>query len=191
MKLETLLTQNRSTIVNRWLGRILDTYPIDTRKFFKKQKNQFANPVGYTLSEDIDRLYMELLQGIDSDRAAPILDRIIRIRAVQDFSPSRAVGFIFLLKGVIIEKLEKEIRENRLSDELRVFESRIDDLVLIAFEVYKGCREKLYEIRANETKNQVYRLLKRADLICEIPEWEPISEKGKIDNLQVIHNETR
>ena len=191
MKLETLLTQNRSTIVNRWLDQILDTYPDDTHKFLKKQKNQFANPVGYTLSEEIDRLYTELLQGIDSDRATSILDRIIRIRAIQDFSPSQAVGFILRLKEVIREKLETEIQENRLSDELILFESRIDDLILLAFEVYMRCREKLYEIRANETKNQVYRLLKRADLICEIPEWEPASEKGKIDNLQVIHNETR
>jgi len=191
MKLETLLTQNRSTIVNRWLDQILDTYPDDTHKFLKKQKNQFANPVGYTLSEEIDRLYTELLQGIDSDRATSILDRIIRIRAIQDFSPSQAVGFILRLKEVIREKLETEIQENRLSDELILFESRIDDLILLAFEVYMRCREKLYEIRANETKNQVYRLLKKADLISEIPEWEPASEKGKIDNLQVIHNETR
>ena len=191
MKLETLLTQNRSTIVNGWLDQILDTYPEDTHKFLKKQKNQFANPVGYTLSEEIDHLYTELLQGVDSERATPILDRIIRIRAIQDFSPSRALGFIFLLKEIIREKLETEIQENRLSDELTLFESRIDDLILIAFEVYMRCREKLYEIRANETKNHVFRLLKKADLISEIPEWEPVSKKGKINNLQVIHNETR
>ena len=191
MKLETLLTQNRSTIVKRWLGQILDTYPADTHKFLKKQKNQFANPVGHTLSEEVDHLYTELLQGVDSERATPVLDGIIRIRAIQDFSPSRAVGFILLLKGVIRDKLETEIRKNRLSDELTIFESRIDDLVLLAFEVYMRCREKLYEIRANEMKNQVYGLLKRADLICEIPEWEPVSKKGNIDNLQVIHNETR
>jgi hypothetical protein len=191
MKLETLLTQHRPTLVKRWLNHLLDTYPPDTHKFFKKQKNQFANPVGHTLSEEMDHLYMELVQGIDPGRANPILDRILRIRAVQDFSPSRAVGFIFLLKGIIREQLETEIRENRLSDELTIFESRIDDLALLAFEVYMKCREKLYEIRANETKNQVYRLLKKADLICEIPEWEPVSKKDKIDDIQVIHDETR
>ena len=191
MKLETLLTQNRSSIVNGWLDQILATYPADTHKFFKKQKNQFANPVGSTFSEEIDRLYTELVQGLDSERTTPILDKIIRIRAVQDFSPSRAVGFIFPLKRLIREKLEAEIRENGLSDELTMFESRIDDLALLAFEVYVRCREKLYEIKANETKNQVYRLLQRADLICEIPEWKPVSKKDKIDNLQVIHNETR
>ncbi|MBW1888153.1 MAG: RsbRD N-terminal domain-containing protein, partial [Deltaproteobacteria bacterium] len=160
MKLETLLTQNRSTIVKRWLDQILDTYPAETYKFLKKQKNQFANPVGYTLSEEIDHLYGELLQGVDSDRTTPILDGIIRIRAVQDFSPSQAVGFIFLLKGVIRERLKTEIRDNRLSYELTMFESGIDDLALLAFEVYMRCREKLYEIRAKKKKNQVYRLLK-------------------------------
>jgi hypothetical protein len=191
MKLETLLTQNRSTIVNRWLDQILATYPADTHKFFKKQKNQFANPVGSTFSEEIDHLYTVFLEGKEPDSATPILDRIIRIRAIQDFSPSQAVGFLFSLKEIIREKLETEIRENGLSDELTIFESRIDDLALIAFEVYMRCREKLYEIKANEAKNLVYKLLKRADLICEIPEWKPVSKKDKINNLQVIHNETR
>lgn len=191
MKLETLLTENRSIIVNRWLDRVLDSYPAGTHRFFKKQKNRFANPVGSTFSEEIDHLYMELLQGIDSERTTPILDAIIRIRAVQDFSPSQAVGFIFLLKELIREILETEIQDNRLSDELTLFEAQIDELALLAFEVYMRCREKIYEIRANDMKNQVYKLLKRADLLYEIPEWKPVSKKGKIDELPVIHNETR
>jgi hypothetical protein len=33
-----------------------------------------------------------------------------------------------------------------------------------------NCREKLYEIKANEAKNRVSRLLQKAGLICEIQE---------------------
>ena len=49
-------------------------------------------------------------------------------------------------------------------------ESRIDDLALLAFDVYMNCREKLYEIKANEAKNQVSRLLKKAGMIVELPD---------------------
>jgi len=59
--------------------------------------------VGYTISQEINVLYEELLQGrVDSDKTATSLDSIIRIRAIQDFSPHEAVSFVFLLKKAII-----------------------------------------------------------------------------------------
>lgn len=178
MKLHDLLTQKRSKILNRWFDLVLDSYPTDTKRFLKKRKDQFANPVGSTISKEIENLYKELLQGLDPERVSPILDRIIRIRAVQDCSPSQATAFIFLLKKVIREELETELQKNECSDELSMFDSSIDELGLLAFDIYMTCREKLYEIRVNGMKNQVYRLLQRANLIAEIPEWRPDPRKG-------------
>ena len=172
MRLEKLLTQRRSAILDRWTQLILETYPVNTQRFLKKQKDQFSNPVGYTISKEVKNLYKELLQGIDSARVSPIIERIIRVRAIQDFSPSKAVAFIFLLKRVIREELEKEIQENQVFDEFLMLASSLDDLALLAFDIYMECREKIYEIRANEAKNQVSGLLRRAGLIYEIPEWE-------------------
>jgi len=170
--LEKLLEKRRSAILGRWTQLILETYPINTQRFLKKQKDQFSNPVGYTISKEVKNLYEELLQGIDSARVSPIIERIIRVRAIQDFSPSKAVAFIFLLKRVIREELEKEIQENQVFDEFLMLESSLDDLALLAFDIYMECREKIYEIRANEAKNQVSGLLRRAGLTYEIPEWE-------------------
>ncbi|UCF56629.1 MAG: RsbRD N-terminal domain-containing protein [Deltaproteobacteria bacterium] len=178
MKLEKLLSEQSSTILKRWLQLILETYPSDTQRFLKKQKDQFANPVRDTISKETKNIYRELLQGIDREKVSPSLDRIIRIRAVQDFSPSQAIFFIFLLKKVVREVLEKEIRENRLADELLIFESKIDDLAFIAFDIYMKCREKMYELRAKEARNQVSKLLQRAGLMAEIPEWEPSLKEG-------------
>ena len=191
MKLVDLLTNKRSTLVNRWLERAMEAYPADTKRFLRKQKDQFANPVGYTTSKAIDNLYDTFLQTADPERFSPILDKMIRIRAIQDFSPSQALSFIFLLKNVIREELESEIRENRLADELLVFESKIDTVALLAFDIYMQCREKLYEIRVKETKTQVSRLLQRANLQSEIPEWESKPKESDSNNLQLIDNETR
>jgi hypothetical protein len=173
MKLEKLLSEKGPAVLDRWLKLILESYPADTQRFLKKQKDPFANPVRNTISKELENIYKELLKGVDRERVAPFLDGIIRIRAVQDFSPSQAIAFIFQLKKVIREALDKEIGEHQLSDDLLVLESKIDDLALVAFDVYMGCREKIYALSANEARNQVYRLLQKKGLMAEIPEWEP------------------
>jgi hypothetical protein len=80
------------------------------------------------------------------------LDAILKIRSVQDFSPSKAVGFIFLLKRAIGETLKNEICRESVMSEWLGFQSRIDDLALHAFDIYMGCREKICEIRVNQAK---------------------------------------
>lgn len=180
MKLEKLLAQNKAPIVGRWLDLIFETYPDDAQSFLRKQKDHFANPVGTTLSKEIENLYDEVIEGLEPDRVSPILDRIIRIRAIQDFSPSQAVNFIFLLKKAIkIETSAERLKDQPLED-LTIIESRIDNLALLAFDIYMQCREKLYEIRANETNNRLSRLLQRAGLISEIQDNQPdIKNRGK------------
>ncbi|MDP3029969.1 MAG: RsbRD N-terminal domain-containing protein [Deltaproteobacteria bacterium] len=170
--LESLLSQKKSAIVKKWFNAILETYPAETAKFLSSQKNQFANPVGSTVSHGIENIFQELLQaqGIDPEKVSPFLDKIIRIRAIQDFSPSQAVAFVFFLKKVIREVLAFDIQKNQLSEELLALEARIDDLALLSFDIYMKCREKLYELRANDVINGTYLLLKRAKLMCETPE---------------------
>ena len=178
MKLDELLREKRSAIHKRWVRLILDTYPADTRRFLGKQKDPFANPVGNAIAKETDQICGILFEGFDPERLTPLLDRIVRIRAVQDFSPSQALAFVFLLKRAIRSELEDEIRQDLLSRELSDFETRIDRLALLAFEIYMTCKEKLYEIRADQSCRQVSRLLERAGLISEIPKWEPHSKEN-------------
>ncbi|PIQ94614.1 MAG: hypothetical protein COV68_03520, partial [Nitrospirae bacterium CG11_big_fil_rev_8_21_14_0_20_41_14] len=97
INLKDLLLEKKSTILKRWFNMILETYPSTTSNFLKKQKNCFANPVGYNISQGINGIFDELLNEADTDKVSPFLDNIIRIKAVQDFSPSQAMSFIFLL----------------------------------------------------------------------------------------------
>jgi len=175
MTLRELLSEKKSGILKRWLENILDTYPSDTKKFLKKQKDQFANPVGYTLSTETENLLDELFNETELDfgRVNLILDRIIRIRAIQDLLPSEAVAFIYLLKKSIRDALQEELRNAELCDELFTFETRIDKIALTSFDIYMTCREKMYEIQANHSRNQVSSLLRKTGLACELPEWQP------------------
>lgn len=149
----------------------IETYPPETALFFKTQKDSIANPVGSVTLQGIEGLFEELLRGINYERVSTFLDSIIRIRAIQDFTPSQAISFVFLLKKVIREELKKEIMGNSLSGELSELESRIDNFALLAFDIFMKCREKFYELRANEIRLLTYGLLKKENLIIELPEF--------------------
>ena len=182
MKLEDHLKQKASHIRKRWVELIIETYPADSQRFFREQKDRFANPVGTTLSREVESLYHELLHGMDPEKVNTSLDEIVRIRAVQDFSPARAMSFVFLLKRVLREELDQEIKQSSAAyEELLTLESRLDEMALRGFDLYVRCREKIYEIRAKEAKNQVSRLLQKAGLLCEIPNWD--SDRKKNDGV--------
>jgi len=172
MNLKALLSEKKAAIVKKWFDLIIDNYPADASNFLKKQKNRFSNPVGHTISQGIDGLFDEILHGIDSEKLFPFLNDIIKIKAVQDFSPSKAISFVFLLKQAIREEMGSEIKKKQMSDELRLFEEQIDELALLSFDIYMKCRERIYEIKADEARRMMFRLLQKANLVCEIQEKE-------------------
>ena len=168
MTLEDLLRQHKSVILEKWINALVDSYPADTSRFIKAQKDPFANPVGNTISNGLDSVFDDLIHSKKTSGMTSFLNSILKIRAVQNFSPSQAVAFVFSLKNVIKDVSRKENIDNRLSKELFEFDSRIDQLGLIAFDIYEECREKLYEIKANEERNRTFSAFERAGLIREV-----------------------
>jgi hypothetical protein len=172
MELKDLLSRNETAILKRWFNLILETYPADTATLMRKDKDQFTNPVGSTVSREIEVLFKKLCEGSQNERCQPSLDSILRIRSVQDFSPSQAVGFVFLLKRAIGETLKNEICKESVMDEWLKFQSSIDGLALQAFDAYMECREKICEIRINQAraeKEMAFRMMER---------MTPSKEKG-------------
>lgn len=167
MILEDLLSQKKAAILDRCFRLILETYPADTSRFLKQEKDRFVNPVGHTISQEIEVLFDELLQGMNSAKLSASLENIIKIRAVQDFTPSQAIAFTFLLKKAIREELENEIRKKKIYEELLKFETKIDRVIFLAFDIYMKCRQKIYEIKIDEVKAQregAFKLLERINL---------------------------
>ena len=142
-----------NVLFEEWLERTLKTYPEHSSRFFFGEKDRFRNPIGHTLREGLAILLEELLGAMDSGRLQPALEEIVRMRAVQNFTPSEAVGFLFLLKEVA--------RERMTGAELVELESRVDRATLLAFDLFMRCREKIYEIQAEEAKRRVF-VLERA-----------------------------
>ena len=62
MNLNDLLSEKKSFIVDKWFNTIIDNFPDDSSHFLKKQKDRFLNPVGNTISHNIEGLYDEILR---------------------------------------------------------------------------------------------------------------------------------
>ncbi len=163
--LKHILSEKKPSILKRWFEHIIETYPTDSRQFLKRTRDGMSNPVGTTVSEALEPVFEGILYGSSSAELAPHLDRIIRIRAVQEFSASEAVGFVFPLKQVVREELKARLDEPGVSEGLAEFDANVDNAILAAFDVYMQCREKLYEIRANDIKNRTFAVLEKRGLI--------------------------
>ena len=147
-----LLVKYKSSIVSKWIKLILDSYSIESSKFFNLEKNRFSNPVGNIISTNAASIFDEIVGSQDFEKISLLLTDIIKIRAIQDFSPSEAVGIVFLLKKVIQEELNNEINQEKILDEFTVLEFVIDKTALIAFDLYMESREKVFQIRLNDAK---------------------------------------
>ena len=98
MPLSAVLEDRGSAIVDKWFEQLLGTYPESTTGFVSQEKDPFQNPVGNNLREGLSTLFEGLVKPADMASLTPVLDGIVRIRAVQDFSASQALSFPFLLK---------------------------------------------------------------------------------------------
>ena len=164
MALGNILSQIEKAILKRWFDLILETYPAETANLMRKDRNQFTNPVGFTISREIEVLFKGLLEGANSEGFSASLNSIIKLRSVQDLSPSQAVGFIFLLKKAIEETVKKEIQKEMTGDEWLRLQTKIDELALHAFDVYMDCREKICEIRikkAQAEREMAFKMMER------------------------------
>jgi hypothetical protein len=159
------LSKKKDAIVNKWFTLVVDTYPPETARFLRSQKDPFANPVGQTTIQSL-RTLIDLLAGSEMEAKAlrNALDPVLRIRAIQEFSPAQATRFVFGLKNIIREIV---LTDHKSFDELRRIDDRIDEMALAAFDVYMLCREKIFEMKATEMKSRTYKAMVRAGLIKE------------------------
>ncbi len=172
------LKQKRGSIVPKWLTQSLQAYPGDASGFYLREKNQFANPVGSSFAEVVEKIFDALLEEVEVETLQSALEGVIKIRSVQEFTPSQAISFVFELKQLVRQELNDELSDPALRGELVGFENRVDQLALVAFNVYMSCREKVCEIRVREVKRRVSRLLHRTGLIESDADLEPNGPPG-------------
>jgi hypothetical protein len=168
MGLPEILREKREALADRWRELVLESYPPQAVAFFRQEKDGFRNPVGATIRQAIDELTGVLIAGGGTEGASAALDALVRMRAVQNFSPGQAVGFVFLFRRALADVLGDGLSAVG-AGELLELSDRLDEMALGAWDRYAACRDKMSELRAREATARTYALLKRAGLIVEEP----------------------
>jgi hypothetical protein len=163
--LVSIIAKKRAAIVSKWFDFAVLAYPPDTAKFLQGQQDRFTNPVGSHTLKGIEALFDLLMGAADDQEAKQALDPIMRIRAVQGMAPSQAVAFVFALKQILRELFAREAGDASFAGQLSGLEARIERFGLLAFDVYMACREQVFELKANETRNRTFKAFERAGLV--------------------------
>ena len=161
MRLKKFLTDHKKEITERWFEIIIQTYPAESFKFFSESTKKFSNPVGYTIHEEISSIYEDMVNLSCTEHTEKSLENIIKIRAVQEFTPTEAVSFIFRVKGIVRESAAELIPNSISIKEINNLDDFCDELACKAFDLYMSAREKLYEIKANEVRKRTQKIIDR------------------------------
>lgn len=156
-----LLAKKQDAILRRWVDDALAMYAKDASKVFRREKDPFANPVGHSLRVGTQGIFEALLNEAGDEEIRGYLDGVIKVRAVQQVSPSQAVGFVFSLKQTVRSELDVKPGDAKFAPELAKLDGQIDRIGLLAFEVYVECRDQLCELRINEVKRSVSWVLEK------------------------------
>lgn len=163
MSLEALLETRKEAVRRRWCDLTLASYPADSASFMRREKDRFQNPVGHAIESGTGAVIAGILAGSETADLARSLEEIVRIRAVQEMNPSTAVGFVFLLKRAVRYEIP-ECRETPEGlKELSDLDDRVDELALLAFDIFSLCRQEISEIRVDAMQRRVSTLLERAE----------------------------
>ena len=165
MELRRWLVERKGTILERWFGAVVRTYPADAREFLHRDSERFANPVGATTRRALGGILDGLASEDPQAACAGPLNDVLRIRAVQDFAPSGAVGFVQELKRILREDLAEAGMRDVPDASLAAWDEWVDRLTLMAFDAYVAFRLQVVELRAAEWKNRMSRLLQLAGLV--------------------------
>lgn len=164
MTFKSILKENEKEILEEWFDRFCASYGPETMWRFKNGTDPFHNPVGVNSKKALTDMWQILLEGGSTEEATLALDPVIRIRAIQKFSPSMAVSFLIELKDVVRKALKKKVTKDH-GEDLYSFDSKIDTLQLLAFEVYTSCREEISQLRIDTERKKIYSAFSRAGLL--------------------------
>jgi hypothetical protein len=140
------VTATADDILERWLRATVGSYPAETARQLLDESDPFRNPIGNAMREVLPVLLDAVLGRVSFDVTSVPLDRLIRIRAMQNFTPGQAVGFLLPLIPLL--------REAHRSDPET--EGRIHRLMLAAFDLHAACREQAHAIQLKEIRRRTY-----------------------------------
>jgi len=187
VSMRDLLNERADAILERWVEVVLSAYPSDAAALFQKEQDPFANPIGNSVREGTRGVLQAILDGMDQEELRSHLDRVVRVRAVQDLAPSQALSFVFSLRAVIRDTVPELDADPRLRREMAGLDEDIDRVALAAFDLYAERREEVSQLRVNEVKRQVawvFEKMNQRDARVSAPRESREGEGSAYENVQ-------
>ncbi|MBI4687696.1 MAG: RsbRD N-terminal domain-containing protein [Nitrospirae bacterium] len=163
MALNNLLKEKEAVILKRWFDAILETYAPETANQLRQVHDPFANPASQSIRQCIEGIFRKITGQIFTEKDSLSLENMLKLRAIQDITPSQAVSFVFFLKMIIRDELKNEAYSAALYNKLLSLESEIDETALLCFDLYVKHRQKIYELKSEEIKRAAFMLLRKSN----------------------------
>ena len=152
------IIQKRQRVLSLWQAA---SQPQGQGLLFKAtSKTRFTTPAELLFKDETTALLDWLISEDEPIKARPTLMELCKFKAVSGLNPSEALSFILDLKEIIRLVLGETGPATNGTDklistqtnELIELDKRIDQLMLLAFDEYMDCRERIMEIKVDEVK---------------------------------------
>ena len=148
-----LIQENRKEILELWLERALS---------FFSERMERTTPIGEVLYVGLGAM----LDGIEENDEAftAALNDVTRIFAVQNFPPSRSMSLFFELADLLrVFATRVTSKKNMTEAEWNACRTRMEEITLQAFDCYMANREKIYQLKVDESSRRVFMALRRVE----------------------------
>ncbi len=175
--MNALFLDQRDAVIGAWVDAIFNTYALETTGFLRTQNDPFANPVSHMTREAAGVVYDAVAgEDVNPDEVRKAIDRFVKLRAVQNGTPGQNLGVFLLLKPVMRKLvLPRCSGSDALTSYYLEAESRLDSVMLLAFDMYTADREIIAESRIKEIRNQHAQLVRWAQKVG----GSPLNPAGK------------
>lgn len=163
MDLNQQIMGKRKKILRLWYQEVLECFPKQSRVLIASNADRFSNPIGFTLGEGIEEIFSFLVGEKSLPEIDSALGRLIKLKAIQEVRDTNQLAFLFSLKRIVRENCGAYSKGFSEIRELLEIESRLDQIVQKAYEIYVQSREKILELQVNEIKNKTYMFRRLAD----------------------------
>jgi hypothetical protein len=153
-----IIRENKLNILKAWQDRLLSSFSEKSAPFLNNP-DPFQNPMGAMIPKMLETLFDQVTGEMDSNVILSALDDFIKVSAVQECAPSRALVFLHHLKNIVHSLCHGPGQGQKDSIEYKILEDRIDDILLKSFDIYMKCRESICTVRINEFKKRAFRVL--------------------------------
>jgi len=178
MSLVSYLIEKKTKLFDKW--KEVSLLPFQESSTFFKNTAQFANPVSWATEKDLNLIYDSITGLLDAKSTDKALDGIVRLRAVQEASPSESVKFLYNFKKLLkdqfkdFDKLKLKSGEIISLQEFVEMDLLIDNLIYRAFDLYMNCREQLFKIKLDQISkgNPMMETKCPSALLDELPKVE-------------------